>query len=79
MYYILLFLSSIIIYNNILPLISTIFELFYSCVNFLILKIQEKAIPIQDKINNASNKEEIIESTNAIGFQVPQYDIEDDE
>lgn len=79
MYYILLFLLSIIIYNNILPLISTIFELFYACINFLILKVQEKAVPIQDKINNISNKEEIIESTNAIGFQLPQYDIEDDE
>ena len=79
MYYILLFLSSIIIYNNILPLISTIFELFHSCVNFLILKIQEKAIPIQDKINNMSDDDKVIESTNAIGFQLPQYDIEDDE
>ena len=78
MQYLLLAVLSIIIYAEVLPTISILFELVRTYLAAKIAIIQQDTVYVQEDIQNVQAKMEQT-NTNAIGFQIPvETEMEDD-
>ena len=78
MEYLLLAVLSIIVYAEVLPTISIVFELVRTYLAAKIAIIQQNTVQIQEDIQNTQARMEQT-NTNVIGFQVPvKTEMEDD-
>ena len=78
MEYLLLAVLSIIVYAEVLPTISIIFEPVRTYLAAKIAIIQQNTVYVQEDIQNIQTKMEQT-NTNAIGFQIPiETEMEDD-
>lgn len=78
MQYLLLAVISIIVYAEVLPTISIVFELVRTYLAAKIAIIQQNTVYVQEDIQNVQAKMEQT-NTNAIGFQIPvETEMEDD-
>ena len=78
MQYLLLAVLSIIVYAEVLPTISIVFELVRTYLAAKIAIIQQNTVQIQEDIQNTQARMEQT-NTNVIGFQIPiETEMEDD-
>ena len=70
MEYLLLAVLSIIIYAEILPTVSILFELIRTCLASKITLVQQYTVHMQEDIENTKSRLEAVDSV-AIGFHVP--------
>ena len=78
MQYLLLVVLSIVVYTEVLPTISILFELVRTYLTAKIAIIQQNTVYVQEDIQNVQSKMEQT-NTNAIGFQIPvKTETEDD-
>lgn len=76
--YLLLAVLVIIVYAEVLPTISILFELVRTYLTAKITIIQQNMVYVQEDIQNVQSKMEQT-NTNAIGFQIPvETEMEDD-
>ena len=78
MEYLLLAILTIIVYAEVLPTISIVFELIRTYLAAKIAIIQQNTVYVQEDIQNTQARMEQT-NTNVIGFQVPiETEMEDD-